>query len=77
MAGLMCQKQERLEKALAEYDEAIRLYPEFAEAYAARAMVYTLLGKKVEAEQDIEQAVELGYPSDRLKEEIEELEKTR
>ena len=48
------------ERAIKDHDESIRLDPQRAFAYRNRALTYTLLGKEVEARQDIERAVELG-----------------
>ena len=64
-------------QALRDYNEAIELkslllygldsqkYSEqeraVAEAYAGRAMVYTVLGKDIAAQQDLSQARDLGY----------------
>ena len=64
-------------QALADYNEAIQLkslllyglgsqkYSDqkraIAEAYAGRAMVYTVLGRDIEAQQDLNRARDLGY----------------
>ncbi len=57
----------RIEEAIAEYDEAIRLNHRFLEAYVIRAMDYTLMGKDTEAQQDVARAVELGFDRTLLK----------
>jgi tetratricopeptide (TPR) repeat protein len=48
--GLAYMELERPEKALAEYDEAIGIFPLLTEAYANRAVVRALLGMEAEAE---------------------------
>ncbi len=55
----------------------IRLDPLYAEAYASRARAYTILGKDVEAEQDVERLVELGIDPGSLMAGIEELKEQR
>jgi Tfp pilus assembly protein PilF len=42
-------------------DEAIRLNPQYADAYYGRGMVYKKLGKTKEAELDFQKAKKLGY----------------
>ena len=48
--GLAYMELERPEKALAEYDEAIGIFPLLTEAYANQAVVRALLGMEAEAE---------------------------
>ena len=48
-----------------------------ADAYANRAAVYALLGGDEEAQQDVDQAVALGFDAALLKQVIEELKKER
>ncbi len=69
--------QGSLEGAEAEYGDAIRLRPDFAEAYAQRALAHALLGKDAAAQRDFERAVELGYDGDRLRKEFDELRRRR
>lgn len=76
-AGLEFQEQGRLQEAIAEYDEAIRLNPEYTLAYANRARVYTMLYMDTEAEQDVNRALELGFDRELLDKEIELLKKSR
>jgi tetratricopeptide (TPR) repeat protein len=49
----------RLEKAVADFTEAIRLSPKFAEAYSRRAAAYESLGQMEKALADCNQAVKL------------------
>ena len=49
------------EKAIEQYNEAIRLNPQDADTYHNRSVAYRLIGKSVEAERDFAKAKELGY----------------
>ena len=49
------------ERAIQDYDEAIRLNSQFADAYYNRGVVYSAIGKSIEAERDFARAKELGY----------------
>jgi Flp pilus assembly protein TadD len=51
----------RHERAIQDYDEAIRINPENANAYYGRGLAYGELGKSVESERDIQKAKFLGY----------------
>ena len=51
----------RLGMAIADYTDAIRLNPRYAEAYYGRGYAYGKIGKTAEAEADFAQARELGY----------------
>jgi tetratricopeptide (TPR) repeat protein len=57
--------------AIAQFSKAIELDPQFASAYAYRALAYTGLGNKQQAERDIHKAVELGANADLLREMVE------
>ncbi len=59
------------------YREAIRRAPQFAEPYAGRVLVYILLSRDNEVQQDVARAVELGFESALLEREVEELTKQR
>jgi Flp pilus assembly protein TadD len=48
-------------KAIADYTEAIRLYPKSAKPYHARGLVYKRIGETAKAEADFAQAKKLGY----------------
>ena len=65
------------QRAIEDYDEAIRLGPQLALAYANRALAYTVLGRDTVAQQDFDLAEELGVDPTLLKAEIEELKKQR
>ena len=54
-------KQGDYQKAIEQYDEAIRLDPQDALAYYNRGVAYDNLGKTIEAERDFAKAKELGY----------------
>ena len=51
--------QGQLEEAIAEYDEAIRLDPQFALAYNNRGFANTKLGQYARAIQDYDEAIRL------------------
>ena len=63
----------RFERAIQDYDQAIRLEPQVALAFANRAISYTLLAKDEKAKQDIDRAVRLGVDRRALQRFIEEL----
>ena len=52
-------EQNKREKALSAYNEAIRLKPDFAEAYTNRGAAYVNLGKYAEAIADFDEAIRL------------------
>ena len=47
------------EEALADYDKAIQLKPDFAHAYLTRGQVNELLGRHDEAQADYDKALDL------------------
>ena len=63
----------QLELAVNDYSEAILLDSENALAFRNRALVFALLGQRQNAQEDLNFAVELGFDSPSLKEDIEEL----
>ena len=69
--------QGRQEDALEDFNEAIRLNPNFDNAYVNRAFAYTALGDDAAAQEDIDKAIELGIDSQALKEEIDSLKEIR
>ena len=48
------------ERAIEDWDEAIRLNPEYAKAYYNRGVTYEHLGKQEQADRDFAKAKELG-----------------
>ena len=48
------------ERAIQDYDEAIRLNPQNAKAYYNRGSAYGRIGKSIEAERDFAKAKELA-----------------
>ena len=67
-----------MQEAIAEYDEAIRLDPQYADAYYNRGLVYEAEGKKAEAIADFEQHITLTNDRQSIKRSrqlIEELSK--
>lgn len=76
-AGVELQQQGRLQEAVAEYDEAIRLDLQYAEAYCNRALAYALFGRDAEAQLDIARATELGFDKTLWAAYVEEAKKQR
>ena len=80
-------------QALPDYNEAIQLktlllyglgsqkYSDqkraIAEAYAGRAMVYTVLGRDIEAQQDLSRARDLGYAPTRETAAMDDIKRRR
>jgi tetratricopeptide (TPR) repeat protein len=60
--GLMRYHQGRLEEALADMVEALRMQPEYAEAHYYRAFILARLGRQDEAIAAAQKAVELAPP---------------
>ena len=56
-SGVDLQQEGRLEAAIAEYDEVIRLAPELALAYNNRAMAFVSLGQYQRAIQDFDEPI--------------------
>jgi Flp pilus assembly protein TadD len=54
-------KKGDLDKAIADYTEAIRLRPQYAKAYYNRGTAYREKGMNSEAEADFVQAKKLGF----------------
>ena len=49
------------ELAIQDYTEAIRLDPQYADAYHMRGLTYEVICKAEQAEKDFQKARELGY----------------
>ena len=58
-AGVRLRNDSRLEEAIAEYNEAIRLDPEYTGAYMNRGNVYHALGQHERAIEDYNQAIRI------------------
>ena len=65
------------EQAVKDLGDAITLDPTLAVAYAGRALALTRLERDGEAQQDLEQAVELGIDRANLEERVENLKRQR
>ena len=61
--------------AVHDFTTAIKLDPEYADAYTRRGMMYTLLDKEDEATQDFDRTVQLGTDRRTLEREIEGLKR--
>jgi tetratricopeptide (TPR) repeat protein len=77
LVGCVGTSEGTAEQAIQDYDEAIRLNPQDADAYYNRTLAHTFLDMDVEAEQDFNRAVKLGVPPDILKRDIEILQSQR
>ena len=51
-------------EALADFDKAIELDPDYALAYSDRGRIYYILGEFERAGHDLHKAIDLGYPVD-------------
>jgi len=58
-AGAQLSNDGRWQEAIAEYDEAIRLNPQYAEAYNDRGIAYCNLGEHQRAIEDLNEAIRL------------------
>ena len=65
------------ESAVQDLTTAIRLDPQYADAYTRRGMMYTLLDKDDEAKQDFDRSVQLGTDRVELEREIGGLKRPR
>lgn len=59
--GNACAERDELDKAIADFTEAIRLSPEYAKAYYNRGVAYERKAEQPKAEADFAKAKELGY----------------
>jgi tetratricopeptide (TPR) repeat protein len=73
--GLAYQQSGDLEKALADYDKAIELYPKFAFAYYSRGKVYEALGQVDMAVADYKKCAEVSGDSDLTQKAQDELKR--
>jgi len=57
----MTRPRTNFDKAIADFNEAIRLDPKDPQAYQNRGIAYEKKGEKAKAEEDFAQAKKLGY----------------
>ncbi len=69
--------QGKYKRAIEDYDEAIRLNPHLASAFANRAVAYTHLGRDLEAQQDTKRGIELGLDRGILQSAIQKTQRNR
>ncbi len=60
-SGIEYLERGQYNQAIVNFDEAIRLDPGLAQAYASSAFAHTLLNDDEAAQRDVEWAIELGY----------------
>ena len=58
-AGYLYREEDRIEESLSAYDKAINLKPDYAEAYAARGTMKSLLDRRESAVDDYNEAIRL------------------
>jgi tetratricopeptide (TPR) repeat protein len=68
---------DQLERAIEDYNEAIRLDPRFSLVYSNRALAYTYLGRDEEARADVDRGTELGLDPSPLIAKLEEVKNNR
>jgi Flp pilus assembly protein TadD len=71
--GLARSNKGDFERAIADFDQAIKLAPRDAEAYAGRANAYEELGNDVAAKADYKRALQLDPDNEDAKEGVERL----
>jgi serine/threonine protein kinase len=69
--GLILLDLQRYNDALAAFDEAKKLEPKNPYVWANRGSALQFLGKRKEAYDSYQKAIELGYPAEQLREELE------
>lgn len=62
--GVIAGKSSKLEEAQAYFDQAIRINPEFSEAYFAKSINFSLTGDILKAQEFYQKALQKGYPAD-------------
>ena len=71
-------RQEKLQEAKAEYEEATRLNPKLGAAHNNLAVIYLLTGLPAEAETELSRAEKSGFAvNPRLKEDIKKAKAAR
>jgi tetratricopeptide (TPR) repeat protein len=59
--GSALQETGQVKRAIEDYTAAIQLNPQLGEAFYNRAIAFAVLGKIIEAKQDLDQAETLGF----------------
>lgn len=67
----------QVESAIQDFTSAIRLDPEYTDAYTRRGMMYTLLDREDEAKVDFDRSVQLGADREKLEREVSALKGPR
>ena len=62
--GVIAGKANKLEEAQTYFDRAIRINPDFNEAYFAKSINFSIKGDKLKAQEFYQKALEKGYPAD-------------
>ena len=75
--GVAHRRLGQYDRAVADYGEALRHNPDYSLAYFNRAQTYTLQGKDIEAQADVEGAVELGFDREHLDRVIDDIKRKR
>ena len=67
----------QFERAILDFSAAIKIDPEYTEAYSNRGMMYTLVDKDDEAQQDFDRAAQLGADLATLAKQADQLKLSR
>ncbi len=65
------------QRAIEDLNEAVRLDPQLAFAFANRALAYTYLGRDLEAQRDTKRGIELGLDRGILESAIQKAQRNR
>jgi len=69
-AGDLLERMGQYQRTIQDYDEAIRINPQFAEAYVGLALSYNLLDLDVRTQQYVDRAAGLGVDRAELEEKL-------